>query len=375
MKCSKCGAEIKSGSVFCENCGKEVQIVPDYNPLDEVLTEQVKSEIRFEDSNKKNQDKATDITEKPVKGDKNRKNKRGRIAAAVLAGAAVFGVSIFFIYQNSYTGQLQKGYASLEKEQYKAAYQCFETAMKKDPKREEAYIAMAQVYMKHHMPVMAEEILFEGIENITESVKIYKALAEYYIEEDREEEIHILLSGCDENLLNNELKEYYTPEPKFSKKAGEYEEIVKLNLHAKGCKIYYTLDGSSPTGKGKIEYKGPIQLEDGKWTVRAVAVNENGIQGPECEKEYIVDVPLLSAPMVSPSSNLYEEKKKIVVSVPFGYTAYYTFDGTLPDADSKQYKGPINMPVGNTIFMAVLIDENGRVSDVAIRNYDLHMNP
>ena len=29
MKCSKCGAEIDAGSVFCKKCGEPVQMVPE----------------------------------------------------------------------------------------------------------------------------------------------------------------------------------------------------------------------------------------------------------------------------------------------------------------------------------------------------------
>ena len=35
MKCSKCGAEIDAGSVFCKKCGEPVQMVPDYNILED----------------------------------------------------------------------------------------------------------------------------------------------------------------------------------------------------------------------------------------------------------------------------------------------------------------------------------------------------
>ena len=51
MKCSVCGAELKEGALYCEACGAEVRIVPDYNPLDEVLTAHVRGEIegRFDD--------------------------------------------------------------------------------------------------------------------------------------------------------------------------------------------------------------------------------------------------------------------------------------------------------------------------------------
>ncbi len=41
MKCRYCGCEIPDGYVYCERCGREVQMVPDYNPLDDILTSHV----------------------------------------------------------------------------------------------------------------------------------------------------------------------------------------------------------------------------------------------------------------------------------------------------------------------------------------------
>ena len=37
MKCVHCGANIPDDQMICPVCGAEVQIVPDYNPLDDVL--------------------------------------------------------------------------------------------------------------------------------------------------------------------------------------------------------------------------------------------------------------------------------------------------------------------------------------------------
>ena len=45
MRCRYCGQEIPEGMLYCEACGYEVRIVPDYNPLDDMLTEQVKVSI------------------------------------------------------------------------------------------------------------------------------------------------------------------------------------------------------------------------------------------------------------------------------------------------------------------------------------------
>ena len=36
MKCQKCGAEIPEGKIYCEKCGQAIQMVPDYNPVDDI---------------------------------------------------------------------------------------------------------------------------------------------------------------------------------------------------------------------------------------------------------------------------------------------------------------------------------------------------
>ena len=32
MKCPKCGLEIPEGHMYCDNCGTEINIVPDFEP-------------------------------------------------------------------------------------------------------------------------------------------------------------------------------------------------------------------------------------------------------------------------------------------------------------------------------------------------------
>ena len=42
MKCMHCGADLPEDQLICPSCGREIQIVPDYNPLDDMLTAQLK---------------------------------------------------------------------------------------------------------------------------------------------------------------------------------------------------------------------------------------------------------------------------------------------------------------------------------------------
>ena len=49
MKCKNCGAEMKEGHVYCETCGYEVHIVPDYNiELEEKMTKTLERLVKEE---------------------------------------------------------------------------------------------------------------------------------------------------------------------------------------------------------------------------------------------------------------------------------------------------------------------------------------
>ena len=45
MRCTHCGAIIPDDMLRCPECGMEVQIVPDYNPLEDVLAQEVKGSV------------------------------------------------------------------------------------------------------------------------------------------------------------------------------------------------------------------------------------------------------------------------------------------------------------------------------------------
>lgn len=45
MKCANCGADIPEGMLICPDCRTEVQIVPDYNPLEDVLAREVRGSV------------------------------------------------------------------------------------------------------------------------------------------------------------------------------------------------------------------------------------------------------------------------------------------------------------------------------------------
>ncbi len=79
----------------------------------------------------------------------------------------------------------------------------------------------------------------------------------------------------------------------------------------------------------------------------------------------------MDAPAVAPSTGQYSSAVQIEIKVPDGYTAYYTMTGEDPSTASTKYTGPVDMPEGETLFKAVLVNGKGRTSGVTTRNYVL----
>ena len=57
MKCPNCGEEIKEGYLYCEKCGEDIHIVPDYEPEWELSLMQSVGEILDEEAKERELEK------------------------------------------------------------------------------------------------------------------------------------------------------------------------------------------------------------------------------------------------------------------------------------------------------------------------------
>ena len=399
MKCRYCGHEIPDGVLYCENCGKEVRIVPDYNPLDDILAQEIVGSINGEPTGLDLSDTerlrrtasqrrttgrtlrgAGTMTEdrearrRQAQRRKAQLRKKRRILLAVmfLILAALIG-GIVLIYKNSYNGIVSAGNKALERQEYSEASSAFQRAIGKNKERPEAYTGLSRVYLAQNDPDAAESVFLDAIEEQAGNSDLYGACIDFYIDTKQQMEIPGLLDEATDQV-REALSEYIIDVPEFSLDAKEtYEEVQQLTLTAgKGLTIYYTVDGSDPD-TGSTKYTEPIQLDEGETTVTAIAVNKNGIPSMPEAKEYVIELPIEDAPAVSPSTGQYEAATSIEVKVPDGYEAYYTTDGSDPTTASAKYTGPVNMPEGETLFKAVLVSGDGRLSGITTRNYVLEL--
>lgn len=474
MRCTHCGTEIPEGRIYCPKCGAEVQIVPDYNPLDDVLTQEVRGSVRdatrpiktddirnrsyygrdagykkgadygrragYErgddrrggasyredgsrrgdpsyrgdptyrgdggyrrdtDNRQQAQNRAANSTrvmseaeldeirerrartarkrsasleeeQRRRKAERKRMlmRRRRRMMLGMTAGIlVVIGVLAYILYQNSYAGQVKKGYAALQTKEYAVAEKYFNRAAAKDGKRAGAYEGLAQMYMDQDNQDEAESVYLSAIASYPSSVELYESAIAFYEETDQLGRISAMLDDCEDENVLEAVSSYVSVSPQFSLEEGKYEEVQEVSLTADGGTIYYTTDGTDPTSSS-TEYTEPIQLDqEGKTEIRAVSYNEKGIPSTIVSGKYTIEFPIADAPVVTPSTGQYDVPTQITITVPEGYEAFYTTDGTEPTENSKKYTGPIDMPQGQTIFSAVLRSKNGKLTQITKRNY------
>ena len=300
------------------------------------------------------------------------KKKRRNVLLFLFFLLVLIGVGIYVIYQNSYTGVVNRGYDALQTDDYEEAQSLFNRAITKDRSRSGAYTGLAQVYMDQDDLEGAESVFLTALETQPSNAELYQAAIAFYVDTEQQNKISALLQDCEDETVLNAVSDYVSEAPQFSLEEGTYSEVQEVAISSEtGGTIYYTTDGTDPT-ESSTEYTEPILLQDeGETEIRAIAVNANGIPSVVASGIYTIEFPIVDAPAVTPATGQYTEPTKITITVPEGYTAYYTMDGSTPTSDSEKYTGPIDMPQNTqTIFSAILVnDNNGKATDVTTRNY------
>ncbi len=133
MKCANCGAEIRVGCVYCPVCGKEAQIVSDYNILeddylDSLLQEGEKPSVP---SKSKQKEKAAKPKQEKPTGKKSKKSLY--IVIFILLFVAAFALigGILFAKSLSYEGRMEKAEDAYEKKAYEKAISYAKQALEK----------------------------------------------------------------------------------------------------------------------------------------------------------------------------------------------------------------------------------------------------
>lgn len=364
MKCPNCGAEMKDGILYCEHCGEDIHIVPDFEPELEHNIEQSLGHIR------KSVEESNEPVQKTVVFSV--KQLGFVISILILIIFLVFGIFCLLSYF-SVNEQIDKARDATLKGNYDKAIARYEHALELDSLNVDAKFELAEVYFLQNNTEEYEKLLVQivndpntGVEQLESAygklIAVYRTQGDY-------QTINDMLLTCPNEAIKTTYHSYLAMPPVFSTASGEYREVqaIKLTVTGKGI-IYYTLDGKDPTSDS-TQYTAPILLENGKHIIKAIFVNENGVQSEMVEAEYQIDVEELEEPAVNLEGGEYNVP--LMISIINGYeNVYYTTDGSIPTMDSHLYTEPIPMPLGVSVFKFARI-EPGRISQIVERTYTL----
>ncbi len=135
--------------------------------------------------------------------------------------------------------------------------------------------------------------------------------------------------------------------PYFSPAAGTYAspQRVTVKHDAPGARIFYTLDGSTPT-TASPPYGGPIEVAAAT-TVKARALLSGNVWSPVRTGTFTVSV---LAPAFTPGAGTYFGSRAVTIAYPSaGAKIHYTTDGSEPDANSPVYRAPVTIDTTITL--------------------------
>ncbi len=151
----------------------------------------------------------------------------------------------------------------------------------------------------------------------------------------------------------------------FSRPGGRYTTTLDLQVRAdKPASVFYTLDGSEPTGRCAL-YRDRITLsKEGATTVRAIAIDDEGNSGPELSQEYIIDTkpPEIRVKIdENPKGNVY-----FVTLIPDEEAAiYYETGDAQPTVSSPVYGGRLRLK-GGQVLRYFAVDKSGNRTPVKV---------
>ncbi len=356
------------GALYCEHCGEDIHIVPDFDPeLEQDLENTISGMLEDIEAKEPAEEQAA-----PRIG--RRKIKFIAVCVIFLTAAAMCSLRLY--HYHSLEWQIERGRQAVEREKYDRAIACYSRALELDEGNIELQFNLAEVYFLKNNKIEYEYLLRDIVRNpdATEEQleRAYgKLIAIYSAREDYQTINDLLFASNDESLITTYQK-YLAKQPEFSIKPGYYTTVQPLRLFSFGSgRIYYTLDGSEP-GEESTQYTAPIILEDGDYIVKAVFINDNGIVSPTVSGEFHVDIDEIPAPEI----NLYSGDYSFPIDIEVlsdDEEVYYTTDGTVPTYSSTRYSGPIPLPLGESTFTFAKI-VNGVTGEVTERTYRLVMD-
>lgn len=373
MICSKCGAEIKEGCLFCPECGNEVVVVPDEDVLEDDYLKAILTNKQMPD------DKSDEKEDHQKKLDKRKLKLFIGIFLSLVVFAIIVGIVIYVGIKTeeehavSYDYQVAKAQEAYMDGHIADAITYYKNAIALKADEVDLRVRLASIYMNLTEYDEAMVLYLETIQIDPFNLESYKNLITIYEKRDDIDSILALMETVSDPDILELFSDYVVNEPIFSEESGTYENYLELELFSYGeNKIYYTTDNSDPVLYGDLYTEPILYTSPGKYVIRAVCVNEKNIYSDTVVKEYKVFVPAPKTPVITPDGGEFSEYTTVTITVPDGCSAYYTWDGSDPNVLSEMYIEPIPVPAGNNVLSVVIINNKTEQTSSIYRQYFIY---
>ncbi len=357
MECRYCGYEIPDGELYCGNCGKEVYAVPDYNPLEDMLSAQIKVGVSGKESvdtdylydlsddikgvtpSRRRTGRMEDTARRRGSADAGRNTARQNMTGRNTIGRNTAGRNT--VGRNT-VGRNTAGRMMSERERRRRQAELRRAELKR--KRRNLLLVMAVIvfaiaagcaflYQNSYTGIVnhgyksierkeykgAEADFTRAMEKDRRKPDAYVGLSKAYIAQDDLSGAEAVFAAAVDSQPEN---------------AGIYEAYISFYMDT------------------KQEMSIPALLDDAEDSVR------------EELADYIVPEPQFDLD----DGEVFEDVQQIEISSEEG-DIYYTTDGTAPTTASVKYEGPIQLSEGENIIKAIAVDKRGIPSITVERDY------
>lgn len=373
MICSKCGAEIKEGCLFCPECGNEVVVVPDEDVLeDDYLKAILMNKQMPEDESDEKEDHQKKLDKRKLK------LFRGiflsLVVFAIIVGIVIYvGIKTEKEHAVSYDYQVAKAQEAYMDGHIADAITYYKNAIALKSDEVDLRVRLASIYMNLTEYDEAMVLYLETIQIDPSNLESYKNLINIYEKKEDTDSILALMNTVSDPDVLELFSDYAVNEPIFSEESGTYENYLELELFSYGeNKIYYTTDNSDPVLYGELYTEPILYTSPGNYVIRAVCVNEKNIYSDTVVKEYKVFIPVPKTPVITPDGGEFSEYTTVTITVPDGCSAYYTWDGSDPNVLSEMYIEPIPVPEGNNVLSVVIVNNKTEQTSSIYRQFFIY---
>ncbi len=303
MKCQKCGAEIPEGSLYCEKCGQDIHIVPDFKEFAEKKAEDtVKSMLSDLDDDEadfgRSPEGAND--EIPYREEDapvpEKKHRTGWIRFALIAVLTLILVTAGLAFFNRSSGTdylFEQAREAAEHGDIARAVAILEDVTAEDSSDVDVLLYLALLYKDQGDTVKYENLLLQiaGLPFATseQNAAAYEGLLAIYFDSEDYVSMADLLQTCNNLEIREKYIDYCLMIPEFNLDSGYYgtDQLLKITVPG-NARIYYTLDESDPNEES-FEYIVPLLLTKGEYHIKVCTVNDHGVWSPISEVNYVIE--------------------------------------------------------------------------------------